>query len=365
MSTTTKTKDEILGVGLLSVELRRVMARFLLESKEHFLQLHGGRGPGKSYTTQKTIIDYCLINNREFALTVPTIKLKESGALKKWSAKCLAKEFPGYQTKCTAEYLFMRKNEEEDWQLIGRCIALSNADNDAKNDSSIYRVDWLIWDEAARIKLDIAATELLIDLFLSTYQTIDRDEDRLKAVFIGNALNKLDPIYKFFDVTVAELRKTGIVKRTYNKASWYVPVPPDIEENEGNTFRKMIKGTRYGEISSGVFNLSYGDLIGDPGDVKITSCYSIQFTEDSYLLVMPCNGIIYVEACDKAFAEMYHTSAFTSIIKEATPRRPFVPHELINMIKSALAVGKCKFVDEESLLTASARFKMCFGIQIL
>ena len=361
---TAKTKDEMLGVGMGKEELRRTMGRWLLEAKEHFLQLHSGRGPGKSYTTQKTIIDYCLTNCREFCLTVPTIKLKDSGILKRWTAKCLANEFRGYQVKCTSDYLFLRKSEDEDWQLIGRCIALSNADNDAKNDSSVFRVDWLIWDESARMKIDIAATELLIDLFLSAYHTIDRDENRVKAVFIGNALNKLDPVYTFFNVTPAELRKPGIVKRSFNKASWYVPIPPDLED-ENTTFRQMIKGTRYGEISAGVFNISYGDLLGDPGENEIRTCYSIQFTEDSYLLIMPCNGIIYIEACDKAFADMYATSKYTSLLKEATPKQPFVPYGLINYIKQALAVGKCKFVDEESLLTGSARLKMCFNIQIL
>ena len=358
-------KPELLGVGLGKEALRSEMAKFLLTSKEHFIQLHGGRGPGKSYTTQKTIIDDCLTNGREFCLSVPTIKLKDSGALKKWTAKVLANEFRRYQTKVTSDYLFMRKNEDEDWQLVGHCMALSNADNDAKNDSSIFRVDWLIWDEAARMKLDIAATELLIDLFLSLYQTIDRDENRVKALFIGNALNKLDPLYNFFDVTPAELRKPGIIKRSFNKISWYVPTPPDLENDPNNTFRQMIKGTRYGQISAGEFNISYGELLGDPGDNKIISCFSIEFAADSYLLIMPCNGIIYIEACSKAFAELYATSSYTSIIKEATGKKPFVPMELINMIRQALTAGKCKFVDEESLLTASARLKMCFNINIL
>lgn len=359
------TKIETLGVGLGKDELRRDIAKFLLETKEHFIQLHSGRGPGKSYTTQKTIIDYCLVNNREFCFAVPTIKLKESGALKKWSAKVLANEFKYYQTKITSDYLFMRKNEDEDWQLVGHCIALSNADNDAKNDSSIYRVDWLVWDESARMKLDIAATELLIDLFLSLYQTIDRDENRVKAVFIGNKLNKIDPLYAFFGLTPSELNKTGAIKRTYNRVSWNVPVPPDIEDDPNNTFRQMIKGTRYGEISSGEFNLSYGELLGDPGDQPITSCYALEFTLDSYLLIMPCNGIIYVEACNKAFAELYATSWYTTLIKEATPRKPAAPYELINMIRQALNAGRFKCVDEESLLTASARLKMCYNIQIL
>lgn len=361
----TKEKKEFLGVNMGKVELRKNMERFLLESKEHFIQLHGGRGSGKTYTTQKTIIDDCLINDVEFCFCVPTKKLLDHGALKKWASKVLAREFPQYQTKCTSEYLFVRRNEDEDWQLLGRCLALSGADNDSKNDSSIFRVKWMIWDEAMRIKLDVHAAELLIDLFLTAYHTIDRDENRVIAVFIGNALNKLDPVYTFFDVGISELKKEGIVKRTFNRVSWYVPVPPDIEEDPNNTFRQMVSGTRYGEIASGQFSLSYGDLIGDPGDEPVNSCIAIEFGSDNYLLVMPCCGKIYIESCGKSFAEKYATRFFTAILKEATTKKQFIPIELINAIRRALGAGKCKFVDEESLLTGATQMKMCFNITIL
>lgn len=359
-----KDNNEIVGVGVLKDELRGMIARTILESKEHFIQLHGGRGSGKTYTTQKTIIEYCLLNDCEFCFCVPTKKLKDSGQLKKWLSKVLYREFSVYQTKFTTEYFFMRRYETDDWQLVGRCLALSGADNDSKNDSSIFRVKFMVWDESMRIKLDIHASEILIDLFLTAYHTIDRDENRVTALFLGNALNKLDPVYEFFNVGVAELKKPGIIKRSFNKLSWYVPVPPDVEE-ETNTFRQMVKGTRYGEIASGDFNLSYGDLIGDPGASPVSACYAIQFTDSGYLLIMPSCGKIYIESCEQDFAAKYATQWFTAVTKDATKNKQVIPIALINMIKQALAAGCCKFVDEESLLTGVARFKTCFNINIL
>lgn len=365
MAKATKDKNEYRGVDMLKDDLRREIQQFLLTSKEHFLQLHGGRGSGKTYTTQKTVIEDCILNDVEFCFAVPTKKLRDSGSLKKWISKVMAREFPEYQTRCTAEYFYIRHNEDEDWRLIGRCLALSGADNDSKNDSSIFRVKWFIWDEAMRIKLDVNAASLLVDLFLTAYHTIDRDENRVTAVFIGNALNKLDPVYTFFGITVAELKKPGIIKRSFNRASWYVPVPPDIEEDPDNTFRQMVAGTRYGDIASGNFSLSYGELIDDPGDRPVSAVYSIQFAADSYLLIMPSSGIIYIESCDRAFADKYATGKYTAITKEASPSCRVVPYSLIQIIRSALAAGRCKFVDEESLLTASTRLKMCYNIAIL
>lgn len=359
------TKPELMGVDMKRDELRTQIALFLHEVSEHFIQLHGGRGTGKSYTTQKTIIRDCLDNGTEFVFCVPTKKLKDSGALRKWVRKVLFKEFPEYQTKFTTEYLFMRLTDEDDWQLIGHCLALSGADNDAKNDSSIFKVNWMIWDEAMRIKLDVTVAERLIDLFLTAYHTIDRDENRVKAVFLGNALNKLDPVYQFFDVGVAELKKPGIVKKSFNKISWYVPVPPDLEEDPNNTFRQMIAGTRYGDIASGTFSLTYGHLLGDPGAAPVTSCYGVEFTEDGYLLIMVSCGIIYVESCGREFAETYATKMFTAVTKEATDKKRLVPLQLINTIRRALTLGRCKFVDEESLLNGSARLKLCYNISIL
>lgn len=359
-----KEKIETLGNDCLKNEIRSLIGNFIVTAPEHFIQLHGGRGVGKSYTTQKCIIDDCLLNNRQFILTVPTIKEQELGALKKWTSKVLDNEFPGWMRKCTFKYLYMRQHEEDDWQLVGRSIALSAAEQD-KIDSSVHEVDWMIWDEAMKIKLDPGAAELLIELFLAAYHTIDRDENRVKAVFLGNSLNKLDPLYSFFGVTVQDLKKPGIIKRSFNRVSWYVPMPPDLEDDPENTFRKMISGTKYGDIASGKFDLSYGYLIGDPGSDLVTSCVGIEFTDDGYLLVMMSERVVYIQACDKAFAEKYAQYIFCVSFKDATKEKPCVPQGVINMIRIALAAGRCKFIDEESLLMGATRLRTCWNIAVL
>ena len=359
-------KGEYLGEGMLKDELRPEIAKFLLTQKEHFIQLYGGRGPGKSYTTQKTIIEHCLANNVEFCLTVPTKKLMDRGALKKWVRKVMFYEFPQLQTRYTTEYLYVRRNEEESWQLLGHCLALSGADEDSKNDSSLFNVQWLVWDEAMRQKLEASAAEILIDLFLTTYHTIDRDENRVTAIFLGNALNKLDPLYALFGVTMGDLDKPGLIKRTFNRVSWNVPVPPDVENDDNNEFRKMVKGTRYGDIASGHFSLAYGDLIKEPAaDETVNSVYAIEFTDDGYLLIMPANGVIYIEACNKEFAQKYAQKTYTAVLREARRDKTVVPMSLIMAIRKALSLGKCKFTDEESLLTGATRLKTCYNIAIL
>lgn len=359
-----KEKAEILGVGCMKNEIRSMIGNLLLTAPENFIQLHGGRGIGKSYTTQKVIIQDCLMNGREFILTVPTKKLQEKGALKKWTSKVLDLEFPNWMRKCTYQYLYMREHEDDDWTRVGQCLPLSAAEED-KIDSSVHTVDWMIWDEAMRINLELGLSELLIQLFLAAYHTIDRDENRVKAIFLGNALNKLDPLYSFFNVTVNDLKKPGIIKRDFNKISWYVPMPPDIEEDPENKFRKMVQGTKYGDISSGRFELSYGYLIGDPGSEPVTTCLGIEFTGDGYLLLMMSERVVYIQACDKAFAESYAQRIYCVSYKDATTEKPCVPRGVIDTIRLALSAGRCKFVDEESLLTGAVRLKTCWNIPVL
>lgn len=359
-----KDKSEMLGVGMKKDELRQTISSFLMECAELFIQLHGGRGTGKSYTTQKTLIADCLCNNYEFTLTVPTKKLMEQGILKKWTAKCLAREFPGWQTHTTIQYLYMRRSEEDDWQRVGQCLPLSGAE-EAKNDSSIFRTKYMIWDEAMRIELNQGLAETLIELFLAAYHTIDRDENRVKAIFLGNALNKTDPLYQFFGVDLSKLKKPGIIVRSFNRVSWYVPMPPDLEDDPDNKFRQMIAGTRYGDIASGKFDLTYGYLIGDPGDEPVTSCYGIQFTDDGWLLVMMSDGKIYIQSCNREFAQKYAQQAFTVAFRDATVETPVLPQNFVQMLKYALAAGCCKFVDEESLLVGAGRLKQAYNIPVL
>ena len=359
-----KQTNETQGVGLLKKELRALIAETLRTCSELFVQLHGGRGSGKSYTTQLTVIEDCLANNCEFILTVPTQKQQEKGALRKWTSKVLSEQFPKWQTRTTFEYLYMRQGEDEDWRRVGQCKALSMAEGD-KIDSDVHTVRWMIWDESMRVDMDIGAADMLIELFLFLYHTVDRDEDRVKAVFLGNALNKLDPLYDFFGVTIQDLRKPGTVKRSCNKISWYVPVPPDIENDNSNRFRQMIKGTKYGESAAGRFDMSYGHLLGDPGETPVTQCYAISFTDDGYLLVMLADRVVYIQSCSRDFALKYAQRVYTVMFKAATKDVPCVPPTLISMIKLALAAGRCKFTDEESLLTAASRLSVCYNIKVL
>lgn len=359
-----KEKTETLGVGMLKAELRQRIAAFLMECKELFVQLHGGRSVGKSYTTQKTVINDCLANDTEFILAVPTQKLVDQGILRKWTAKVLANEFPAWQVRTTTQRLYMRANEEDDWQPVGRAQALSMVE-DAKNDSSVFRANWIIWDEAMRVTLSPELAEGLIEMFLYLYHTVDRDENRVKAVFLGNALNKTDPLYTFFGVDLSKLKKPGTVVRSFNRISWYVPVPEDMEDDPENTFRKMIKGTRYGEMAAGRFNIHYGYLIADPGEQPVTSCYGIKFTEDGWLLVMMSNRCVYIQSCDREWALKYAKRTYVVSYRDASKDAPTVPLGLLNTIRYALAAGCCKFVDEESLLIGSAKLKTCFNISVI
>lgn len=359
-----KEKDEILGVGMLKNDIRALIRETILTASENFIQFHGGRDVGKSYTTQLTCLDYAIANHRELMLTVPTLRQRDDGALANWMAKVLDQQFPEWYVKRTTKALYMRKLEEDDWQRVATCWALSDAENQ-KTDSSVHATDFMIWDESMRINLDAGTADTLIELFLTAYHTVDREENRVKAIFLGNALNKTDPLYQFFGVGISDLKKQGKIVRGFNKLSWYVPIPPDIKDNPDNKFRQMLRGTKYGDMADGKFDLNYGYLIGDPGDNPVTTCLGVEFTESGYLLIMMSERTVYIQACEKEFAEKYATRIYTTNFKQATNDRPLVPQGVLTTVRLALAAGRCKFVDEESLLTGASRLKALWNIAVL
>ena len=353
-----KKECEKLGVGMLKDEIREQIANLILTCKELFVLLASGRGVGKTYTVQKVVIDYCLTNHREFSLIVETNDAMEKGALRKWVEKVIDNEFKRYQVKYTIEAMYMRRNDKEDWSRVGICIPLTKAIQDKRN--SRPKCDFQIMDEAL---LEEGATrEYYIDWFLTIYHTTDRDENRVKAILLGNTLDKTSPIYSFFNVTVADLDKKniGIVKRELNRIFWYIPTPPDLEKDDDNIFRKMIQGTKYGQMASGLFDIEYGYMIKEPpAGLEVYCDYGIWFgTTTAAQILEGSDGIYYAEVVTAEHMKKYCEPIYTTNYRNTTNDEIIIPVWFRDLIKRELSNGNFKFVDEESFLVLKSKFQL-------
>lgn len=210
-----KSKDELKGIGMLKAEIRSEIARLIMSVQENFICLTGGRSLGKTYTVQMSVIDYCYQNDKEFILVVETRDAKDAGALRQWLEKVTDEQFTDYEFKYTTDYVFMKRlHKDEDWKRIGVCIPLTKAIAYKRN--TYPHVRFMIMDEA--ILADGQYMDAYMDWFLTIYQTADKERNVIKAILIGNTMQKINPIYEFFDVTVNDLKKQGLVKREIGRA---------------------------------------------------------------------------------------------------------------------------------------------------
>lgn len=359
-----KTKDELKGIDMLKADIRSEIANLIMSVQENFICLTGGRSLGKTYTVQMSVIDYCYQNDKEFILVVETRDAKDSGALRQWVEKVTDEQFKNYDFKFTSDVMFMKQlNKDEDWKRIGVCIPLTKAIAYKRNTYPHCR--FIIMDEA--ILADGQYMDAYMDWFLTIYQTADKERNIVKAILIGNTMQKINPIYEFFDITVADLKKVGLVKRGVNKYFWYIPTPPDLEKEEGNIFRKMIAGTKYGDMANGRFNEEYGHLLQEPFEDTITnSSYGLCIGNNTFVQILCCNdGYTYIQCVNEEHMRTYCKVVFTTTYTKATKDNPRMPPWLAEGIKRCLDKGSLKFIDEDSLLTLNMRFKNVLGIKIL
>lgn len=358
-----KTKDELKGIGILKADIRSEIASLIMSVQENFICLTGGRSIGKTYTVQMGVIDYCYQNDMEFILVVETRDAKDSGALRQWVEKVTDEQFKDYEFKFTSEHMYMKNaHKDEDWKRIGVCIPLTKAIAYKRNTYPHCR--FIIMDEA--ILADGQYMDAYMDWFLTIYQTADKERNVIKAILIGNTMQKINPIYEFFDISVSDLKKVGLVKRGVNKYFWYIPTPPDLEKSDDNIFRKMIAGTKYGDMANGKFNTEYGYLIQSPKEgTQVYQNYGMWLGDRTCVQILECDdGFFYAESVPEEHMLEYCNPIFTTTYKKATSEYPLIPQWFIDNIKRTLSTGLFKFIDEEALLVISSKFKAVLHINI-
>lgn len=356
-----KTENERLNLKTVD-ETREYIDKVVSEmSKDtyNFALLYSGRGIGKTYTVQKRLIREAIHNDFELGFVVLKQKEIQKKALFGWIEKCWRKEFDDfYELKVSKQEVFWRPREsdnENDWKRL--LYIFSICESDEYKIMSFPRMKYLIWDECVKAKMRPEDTMAMYN-FINIYETVDREQNELKALLMCNVLKtaKVSPVFDYFKVpTTVLVNEWQIVDKRFS-----VYLPTFIEDKD---FAKGVLG--YEGMTNGEFeSFNYHNLLGTPEKPKKNkepdeyATSDILFINSSNYLyaVMTTNRQVYIELLtgkDKYNVE-FHLSeerpAFTTDILQVNRYYQIIPLSLINYLHNALVAGKLKFCTEETLL---------------
>ena len=87
------------------------------------------------------------------------------------------------------------------------------------------------------------------EIFLDFYQTVDRDEDRVTAWFMANAITEMNPYFNYFGLRMPKPGKFLLFGNANQIMVESVADPELIAKKESTRFGQLIKGTAYGDYS--------------------------------------------------------------------------------------------------------------------
>lgn len=206
-----------------------------------FLFIIGNRGCGKTYWFRKWAIRDFIKTGRQFIyLRRYKEEMKGQNKANFMSPLILNNEFPDHEITI--------KNDEilVDGKTAGYFCSLSTAK--VKKSVDYPLVDKIGFDEFIIEKSNYTYIPNEVVNLLEFYNTVDRDRDKVRLVFMSNAISIANPYFLFFNIEVSATHrywkfKDGaiIVDYVNNEA---------FKEYKRNTrFGKLIKGTSYADYS--------------------------------------------------------------------------------------------------------------------
>ena len=322
----------------------------------NFLLLYSGRGIGKTYTLQKRLIREAINNNFEIGFVVLKAKEIEKKALWGWIEKVWAKEFDEqYEVKITKQEIFYKDRKYgEEW--IRLLYIFSICESDEYKIMSFPRMKYLVWDECVKEKPRPEDT-MAMYRFINIYETVDREQNELKAICMCNVLKtaKVSPVFDYFHVP------SSVLVNDYQNINgrFSVYLPTFIENKD---FAKGVLG--YEGMTNGEFEtFNYHNLLAQPQKPKkkngerIINEYPTTnpiwiVSNNYYFCILTTNIQTYIEQgnymywrLNKKDDKLFCTNYLD--IKENTQ---IVPQCLYDYLRRLLLAGKLKFTTEETIL---------------
>lgn len=205
----------------------------------------GARGLGKTYGAKQMVIKAFIRDRQEF---VWLRRFKTELANRQTFFDDIAHEFPDHGLRVEgflAQISFNPMAEKPKWFTMGYFVALSTAQT--RKGVSYAAVTKIIYDEFI---IEKGALHYLPDeatVFTNFYSTVDRWQDKTRAIFLANSVSIMNPYFLEYDIK-PQTNKQFIVKGD----GFLVAEFADSEK-----FSSEVKETRLGKFISGSDYESY------------------------------------------------------------------------------------------------------------
>lgn len=253
----------------------------LLSRNSVFNIVVGPRGNGKTYSAKKLVIKKAIQNGDEFVyLRRYQTEIKGLGT---WFGD-VSKEFPEYVFRVNGKYAQMKlavdaDNKDIPWQTIGYFLCLSKSQQ--YKSVPFPKVKWLLFDEFIIEQGYVHYLPNEVKAFLDMYSTIDRWQDRVRCILMGNSISVMNPYFLEWEIHPEDgvefiAKNDGFITAQFCSDELF------RDQVYQSRFGNFIRETDYGDYSAeGTFKDNSGTMIaGKPPEYRYM--YSILGKQGSF-----------------------------------------------------------------------------------
>lgn len=229
----------------------------------------GMRGNGKTFGAKERALKDAINKHVQF---IYVRRYKEELAMAKDAFfSDIVKEglFPDWDFRVVGKEAQMarvstRDGKKREWQTIGFFVALSQAQS--YKSVSFPNVKWIIYDEFILEKSKTQYLPREADVFLNFYSTVDRSNDRVRVLFLANAVAVANPYFIKFRIRPDEMGEYGQMKKLRNGkhyiACHFIRDDVFVDYVQQTSFGQFIDDTDYADYAvQAVFSDNHNELI--------------------------------------------------------------------------------------------------------
>ena len=203
----------------------------------------GGRGTGKTFNAKQRCINQYIKHGRRFIY----LRRYESELDDKEKFFLDVKQkFPEYEFNVYGPNMLMRKDGEKKWETIGYFMCLSKTVG--KKSVPFDDVFTIVYDEFIIDKGNIRYLSDEVSVFLDFYNTVDRWNDRVKVLFLANAVSIVNPYFLYYKIRPRKGKRFTLAKDGYCCVE-FLSSKKFVEKVSKTRFGRMIQDTQYYEYA--------------------------------------------------------------------------------------------------------------------
>lgn len=233
----------------------------LLTRNAMFNFVIGGRGTGKTYNFKYTRIKHYIKTRKQF---IYLRRYKSEFEDRQEFFRDVVERFPGWEFKVDGMKGFIRRESVEEknpnkWECMCYFVTLANALS--KKSVPYPDVDMIGFDEFILDKGHLHYIKNEVKAFQDFYNTVDRFQDRVKVLFMANAVSIINP---YFVAWKLKPRKDQRFVRAYN--GYMI-----VETVQSDMFRAHVDNTRFGQMikNTSYYDYAVGNNFQDDNDLFI------------------------------------------------------------------------------------------------